>query len=77
MSDSFLLIKPPLVNIDLLRLWIIRINIAAKINGISYSKFIFGLKKAKCLINRKVLADLAISDPKVFTEIATRAKKAI
>lgn len=62
---------------DFRKLWIIRINVAAKINGISYSKLINGLKKAKCEINRKVLADLAISDPKAFTEIANSAKKAL
>ena len=62
---------------DFRRLWIIRINVAAKINGMSYSKFMYGLKKAKCLVNRKVLADLAINDPTVFTEIANNAKKAL
>ncbi|NGX49899.1 MAG: 50S ribosomal protein L20 [Candidatus Anoxychlamydiales bacterium] len=59
------------------RLWIIRINIAAKINGISYSKLMNGLKKAQCLVNRKVLASLALHDPKVFSEIALKAKKAL
>ena len=62
---------------DFRKLWIIRINIAAKINGMSYSKLMYGLKKAKCLINRKVLADFAINDPKVFSEIADNAKKAL
>lgn len=62
---------------DFRKLWIIRINVAAKINGISYSKMINGLKKAKCFLNRKVLADLAISDPKAFTEVANQAKKAL
>ena len=42
---------------DFRKLWIIRINIAAKINGMSYSKLMYGLKKAKCLINRKILAE--------------------
>src|SRR3972149_11279725 len=46
---------------DFRSLWTIRINVAAKINGISYSKLINGLKKANCLINRKMLADLAIT----------------
>ncbi len=59
------------------RLWIIRINIAAKINGISYSKLMNGLKKAQCLVNRKVLASLALHDPKAFSEIALKAKKAL
>ncbi|MBN2478758.1 MAG: 50S ribosomal protein L20 [Parachlamydiales bacterium] len=62
---------------DFRKLWIIRVNIAAKINGMSYSKFINGLKKAKCLINRKSLADLAITDPKAFTEVVNMAKKAL
>jgi large subunit ribosomal protein L20 len=62
---------------DFRKLWIIRINVAAKINGISYSKLINGLKKAKCFINRKILANLAISDPKAFTEVADNAKKAL
>ena len=59
------------------KLWIIRINVAARINGVSYSKLINGLKKAKCFINRKVLADLAINDPKAFSEIVHQAKKAL
>lgn len=62
---------------DFRKLWIIRINVAAKINGISYSKFINGLKKANCFLNRKVLADLAINDPKAFSEIASNAKRAL
>jgi large subunit ribosomal protein L20 len=62
---------------DFRKLWIIRINVAAKINGISYSKLMNGLKKAKCFINRKVLADLAISDPKAFSEVVNKAKKAL
>ena len=58
-------------------LWIIRINIAARINGMSYSKLMTGLKRAKCIINRKILADLAINDPKAFSEIVNEAKKAL
>ncbi len=59
---------------DFRSLWIIRINAAARNNGLSYSKFIFGLKKAQVEIDRKVLADLAISDPKGFAEIAVLSK---
>ena len=59
------------------QLWIVRISSAAKFNGISYSKLVNGLKKAKCFINRKILADLAINDPAAFTEIANEAKKAL
>ena len=62
---------------DFRKLWIIRINVAAKINGMSYSKFMYGLKKAECLINRKVLANLALNDPKAFSDVAYMAKKAL
>ena len=58
------------------KLWITRINAAARINGITYSKLIAGLKKANVTINRKMLAEIAVSDPKAFTEIAEIAKKA-
>ncbi len=58
------------------KLWISRINAAARINGITYSNLINGLKKANVVINRKMLAELAVSDPKAFTEIAEIAKKA-
>lgn len=57
------------------KLWTIRINAACRINGISYSKFINGLKKIGCEINRKILSQLAADDPKVFTEIAELSKK--
>ncbi|KGG14562.1 MULTISPECIES: 50S ribosomal protein L20 [unclassified Prochlorococcus] len=56
---------------DFRRLWIARINAAARINGISYSKLIGGLKKADIQINRKMLAQLAISDPGNFQKIVT------
>lgn len=59
------------------RLWNVRIGIAAKINGISYSKLIHGLKKAGCEINRKMLAELAIQDPPGFTAIVSHAKQAL
>ena len=62
---------------DFRSLWITRINAASRLNGLSYSKFIFGLKKANVEIDRKVLADIAVSDPKGFTEIASLAKAAI
>lgn len=58
-------------------LWIMRIGAAAKINGISYSKFINGLKKAKCELDRKVLAEMAIHDPSGFAAVAGDAKKAL
>ena len=62
---------------DFRSLWIMRLNAAARINGISYSKFIYGLKKARCELNRKVLADLAISDPTGFAAIVGYAKEAL
>ena len=58
------------------KLWIARINAAARMNGLTYSKLIAGLKKANVVINRKMLAELAVTDPKAFTEIAELAKKA-
>ena len=58
------------------KLWIARINAAARQNGLTYSKMISGLKKANVSINRKMLADLAITDSKAFTELAEIAKKA-
>ncbi len=60
---------------DFRRLWIARINAAAKMNNISYSKLIHGLKLANVEIDRKVLADLAISDPSAFTKIAGLASQ--
>lgn len=59
------------------RLWITRIGAAAKINGISYSKFINGLSKARCELNRKMLADMAIRDPFSFAAVVSRAKEAL
>ena len=59
------------------RLWIVRINAASNINGISYSKFMNGLKKASCELNRKVLAEMAIRDPEGFAAVAGVAKIAL
>jgi large subunit ribosomal protein L20 len=59
---------------DFRALWITRINAASRINGLSYSKLIHGLKAAKVEIDRKVLADLAVSDPTGFAELAGLAK---
>ncbi len=58
------------------KLWITRINAAARMNGLTYSKLISGLKKANVTINRKMLAEVAVSDEKAFAEIAEIAKKA-
>ena len=58
------------------KLWIARINAAARMNGTTYSKMIAGLKKANVVINRKMLADLAVTDAKAFAELAEMSKKA-
>ena len=58
-------------------LWITRISAACKLNGISYSKFMYGLKKSNINLNRKVLAELAARDEKAFSELVVTAKKAI
>ena len=61
---------------DFRKLWIARINAAARMNGTTYSKLIAGLKKANVTINRKMLAELAVNDEKAFTEIVNIAKNA-
>lgn len=61
---------------DFRRLWIIRINAAARLNGLSYSAFIDGLKKAGVSLNRKMLADIAVRDSKAFAELAETARGA-
>jgi large subunit ribosomal protein L20 len=58
-------------------LWIIRINAAARANGLSYNQFIAGCRKAEIELDRKVLADLAVSDPTAFAAIAEQAKAAL
>lgn len=58
---------------DFRRLWIARINAGARMNDLSYSKFIHGLKTAGVTLDRKVLADLAVSDPAAFSQIASLA----
>ena len=62
---------------DFRRLWIARINAASRINGMSYSRFIHGLKKANVSLDRKVLADIAVRDSAAFAEIVGVAKEAI
>ena len=59
------------------RLWIARISVGAKINGISYSKMMMGLSKAGCGLNRKMLSEMAIRDPNGFNAVAEEAKKAL
>lgn len=60
---------------DFRRLWIARINAAARQNGLSYSRFVSGLKGAGVDLNRKMLADLAVRDPEAFTQLAQLAKE--
>ena len=62
---------------EMRRLWITRINAAARINGMSYSVLMNGLKKAGVQLDRKVLSDMAINDPAAFTAITEVAKKAL
>ncbi|MGG3450786.1 MULTISPECIES: 50S ribosomal protein L20 [Bacillaceae] len=60
---------------DFRKLWITRINAAARMNGLSYSRLMHGLKLAGIEVNRKMLAELAVSDEKAFTQLADAAKK--
>jgi len=62
---------------DFRRLWIARINAAAKLNDMTYSRFIAGIKKAGLVMDRKILADLAVYDPQAFSAIASMAKDEI
>ena len=62
---------------DFRKLWIARINAAARINGLSYSKMMHGLKLAEIEVNRKILADLAVTDAAAFAALAEASKKAL
>ena len=59
---------------DLRRLWIVRLNAAAREQGLSYNKLMSGLKKAKIELDRKILADIAVSDPSTFAKIVSGVK---
>ncbi len=59
------------------QLWIARINAAARLNGLSYSKFMYGLKQADVQVNRKILADMAVNDAAAFAQLAELAKSKI
>ncbi len=59
---------------DLRKLWIVRINAAARLNGLSYSKLVYGMKNAGIELNRKMLADLAVRDPQAFSAVVAKAK---
>ncbi|MCX6065916.1 MAG: 50S ribosomal protein L20 [Chloroflexi bacterium] len=60
---------------DLRKLWIARINAAARLNGISYSRLVSAMKKANITLNRKMLADLAVRDPQAFAAVVAQATK--
>lgn len=62
---------------DFRSLWITRVGVGAKLNGLSYSKLMNGLKRANCTLNRKMLAEMAIHDPAGFKEVADLAKKSL
>ncbi|MCQ2515885.1 MAG: 50S ribosomal protein L20 [Saccharofermentans sp.] len=62
---------------DFRKLWIARINAGCRLNGMSYSRFMNGLKKAGIELDRKVLSDIAITDPKGFTALVEKAKAAL
>ncbi len=62
---------------DFRRLWIVRINAAARLHGLSYSRLIQGFKRAEVEVDRKMLADLAVQDPEAFGQLAQRAQAAL
>ncbi|MFO8034627.1 MAG: 50S ribosomal protein L20 [Candidatus Bipolaricaulota bacterium] len=62
---------------DMRRLWTVRVGAAARSHGLSYSKFMGGLRKAEVTVNRKMLADLAVRDPKAFEELAALARESL
>jgi large subunit ribosomal protein L20 len=62
---------------DFRRLWIIRINAAARLNGMSYSRFMSGLKTAGITLDRKILADMAVRDPAAFSSVVDQVRRAV
>jgi large subunit ribosomal protein L20 len=62
---------------DFRRLWIVRINAAARLNGMNYSTFMHGLKLANIELDRKILADMAMNNPEAFTKVAEASKQAL
>ncbi len=60
---------------DMRRLWIIRINAAARLNGLNYSRFMYGLKQAGVEVDRKILADIAVRDAETFTKLAALSQQ--
>lgn len=59
---------------DIRRLWIARINAAARLNGLTYSRLMYAMKKSKIAINRKMLADIAVRDPQTFSAVVQKAQ---
>ena len=76
-SQNYAYIGRKLRKRDFRSLWIARINAAARVNGMSYSTFMHGLKVANISLNRKMLAEIAVSDAKAFADLAEAAKAAI
>ena len=76
-SLSYAYVGRKLKKIDFRSIWITRISAACKMNDINYSRFMNGLKKANIEINRKMLSEIAISDPQAFTQLVETAKKSL
>ena len=76
-SKHFKMAKQAVKKRDFRSLWITRISAQAKVNGINYSQFMHGLKKSGIDLNRKMLAELAVSDKEAFAELAEKAKSAL
>jgi large subunit ribosomal protein L20 len=76
-SLAFAFVGRKVRKIDFRRLWIVRINAGCRQNGISYSRFMDGLKKSEILLDRKSLAEIALNDPAAFSTLVEQAKKAI
>ena len=73
-SQNYAYVGRKLKKRDFRSLWITRINAAARLNGLNYSKFMSGLKKNSIDLNRKVLADIAVNDPSAFTALCEKVK---
>ena len=73
-SQNYAYVGRKLKKRDFRSLWITRINAAARLNGLNYSKFMSGLKKNGIDLNRKVLADIAVNDPSAFTALCEKSK---
>jgi large subunit ribosomal protein L20 len=76
-ADQFATVHRKLRKRDFRRLWITRINAAARLRGLTYSRMMAGLRLAKVEINRKILSELAVADPKAFDEIVEKARNAL